>query len=130
MVKKNASWRGLLPAENFFDFCLMTFCRKVLYQAIFKTYHFLLKICNLFTSLLHRFDIREREAMLTYKVSICFALLFATFTVLWESGSAFIREGRTLNVKVSQEDKIFPRNTRINTNSNLKGYVPNTIRGE
>ena len=68
--------------------------------------------------------------MLTYKVSICFALLFATFTVLWESGSTFIREGRTLNVKVSQEDKIFPRDARINTNSNLKGYVPNTIRGE
>lgn len=130
MVKKNASWRGLLPADNFFDFCLTKFCRKVLYQAIFKTEHFLLKICNLFTSLLHRFDIREREAMLTYKVSICFALLFATFTVLWESGSAFIREGRTLNVKVSQEDKIFPRNARINTNSNLKGYVPNKIRGE
>ena len=66
--------------------------------------------------------------MYLYKSPVLFALLFAAF--LWQSGSAFLREGRTANLEASQEDRVFPRHSRSSANRELNGHVTSGISGE
>ena len=61
---------------------------------------------------------------------VILVVLFAVLCVLNLSGDAYIREGRTMDLKAFLKKKALLRNSRSGINHERKGYATSILRGK